>query len=201
VKQLPTDLSDYSGEYIPELEFENLSKDTLVKLLGEFARLLVCIAGIYDTVVTREVGPEKALELVEEVWQRQYDVQIPRVAKILNIKGDDVLTMFKVMQFTPDGYATGGQWKAKLNIIDKNDVIFTLTHCRTLEYFERHGQDFQIRGICGPDGQEWVALKKYAQFANPDIKVIALKNPPRSSPNEIACQWEFKLEPKHGECR
>jgi len=29
---------------------------------------------------------------------------------------------------------------------------------------------------------------------NPRVKVGALKLPPRGSPDEIACQWEFAME-------
>lgn len=196
MKELPTDMQDYSGEFIPGLQYENLSKDTLVRLLGEYARLLVAIDGMWNTVVAREIGPEKALEWETEVWERHYDVELPRIAKILNIKGDDVLTVFKLLQFTPDGYATGGQWVAKIDVKDTNDVLFTITRCATLEYFERHGQDVKTGGICGEGGLEEHALAKYAKFINPDIKIIPLKTPPRKSPDEIACQWEFKLEPK-----
>jgi len=194
MKELPTDLQEYGGEYIRELEYQNLSKDILVKLLGEYSRLLVAIDGMWNTIVAREVGSEKALEWETEVWGKYYDIALPRIAKILSIVGEDVLTMFKLMQFTPDGYATGGQWKADIDIKNKNDVVFTVARCRTLEYFERHGKDFNIKGVCGKGGLEEHAMTKYAQFANPKMRVIPLKLPPRKSPDEIACQWEFKIE-------
>jgi hypothetical protein len=35
-------------------------------------------------------------------------------------------------------------------------------------------------------------IEKY--FINPKVKVTPLKLPPRKSPDEIACQWEYKIE-------
>ena len=50
-----------------------------------------------------------------------------------------------------------------------------------------------------PERIKWVchvvepqAVAKYLN--NPKIKVTPLKLPPRKSPDEICCQWEFKLE-------
>jgi hypothetical protein len=39
------------------------------------------------------------------------------------------------------------------------------------------------------------AFDKIARFFNPKMKVTALKLPPRKSKDDVACQWEFKLEP------
>ena len=196
MKDLPTNLQDYSGEYIPELQYENLSKQTLVKLARQYSKLLVAIDGIWNNVVAKEVGFEKALDWETEVWERYYALDLPRIAEILNIQGDDVVTALKLMQFTPDGYNTGGQYVADIDVRSKNDVIFTIARCRTLEYFERHGHDYSIKRICCKGGVEELAFKKYTQFFNPNIQVTGLKLPPRKSPDDIACQWEFKLEPK-----
>jgi hypothetical protein len=194
MKELPTDLQDYSGELNTELRYENLSKDVLVKLLKEYARLLVATDGMWNTIIAKEVSPEKAIEWETQVWERHYDVEFPRIVKILNITGDDVVTMFKLMQFTADGYASGDQYKSDIDIKSKNHIVLTLTRCRTLEYFERHGADFNIKGVCGKGGLEEHAFNKYAHFINPKIKVTPIKLPPRKSPDEIACRWEFKLE-------
>jgi hypothetical protein len=37
-------------------------------------------------------------------------------------------------------------------------------------------------------------MKKYAEIINPAIQIRPLKTPPRQSPDEIACQWEFSIE-------
>jgi hypothetical protein len=37
-------------------------------------------------------------------------------------------------------------------------------------------------------------VRRQASLFNPKIKVEPLKLPPRNSKNEIACQWELRLE-------
>lgn len=42
--------------------------------------------------------------------------------------------------------------------------------------------------------QALVRLRRAGSLFNPRVKVGALKLPPRGSPDEIACQWEFAME-------
>jgi len=78
---------------------------------------------------------------------------------------------------------------AKVANIQLNTVVvLTVQKCRSLEFFEAH-QPERIYHVCHVNEKQ--VMEKY--LVNPDIKVTPLKLPPRQSPDDVACQWEFKL--------
>ncbi|MFC1944973.1 DUF6125 family protein [Chloroflexota bacterium] len=189
------ELSDYSGEYNPDIEYADFSKDVLVKLLKEYARLYLLHDGAWNTIVSRELGADRVCDLGNEAWEMTYNhSSLRKFTEALDIKGNDVLTYMKIIQMTPEGLATGGLWEYTVDIKNNNHVMMTISRCVSLEYFERHGLEEQITGVCGAGGMEEVAMEKYAHFVNPDIQIIPLKLPPRKGPDDICCRWEFKLE-------
>ena len=62
---------DYSGEFDPDLKFEDFSKDTLIKLLGVCAKLYQTVDGYWYMSVKERAGNEEALACDFWVWQRQ----------------------------------------------------------------------------------------------------------------------------------
>ena len=70
-------------------------------------------------------------------------------------------------------------------------VTMSVARCKSLEFYERTAPEM-IGPICHVLEKPIIEL----QLVNPNIKVTALKLPPRKSPDEIPCQWELKLEPK-----
>ena len=67
--------------------------------------------------------------------------------------------------------------------------MVTIRKCRTLEYLEAREPE-RIVPMCHVLGKP--VMEKY--LINPNIQVTPLKLPPRKSKDEIACQWEFKIE-------
>jgi hypothetical protein len=83
-------------------------------------------------------------------------------------------------------------FKVKCELINPNLGMATVLSCNTLLYAERHN-DSQIQKLACEE-LDVPLFTKTAHFFNPDMKVKVLKLPPRKSPDEIACQWEFRLE-------
>jgi len=54
-------LSDYSTDFNPDLRFEDLSKETLVRLLELYSRLLVTLDGFWYLSIKERVSNEEAL--------------------------------------------------------------------------------------------------------------------------------------------
>ena len=77
-----------------------------------------------------------------------------------------------------------------VEIINDNHLKVTCTHCVVLEFFERTNQLERIPAHC--QVMELEATKAY--MVNPNIEVTALKLPPRNSPDEICCQFEYKMK-------
>lgn len=184
------ELADYSGEFKPDLSFEDFSKEALVRLLTEYARVFLATDGYWYTLIRNRHGDEEALACEKIVWERTYTYDPRRITQAMNIQGKDVAACMKALRLSP-GFPIG-VFDYRIELKNPNHAILTVTHCPSLLFFEREkaGRDITIcHELEGP------TFQAYANFFNPAIKVTALKLPPRKSKDEIACQWEWKLEP------
>ena len=185
------ELQDYSGEFKPDLKLTDFSKEALVRLLVAASRMYLGADGMWTTVIRRRYGDDVALSCSKEVWDTNWKLELRRPMEAMNIKGNDIATMFKTWQVDP-GFAV--MFDIDFEIRDNGNYgLMTVKRCRTLEYCERHGDDWLLNLACNELDQPLIA--ESARFFNPGITTKALKLPPRKSKDEIPCQWEFRLEP------
>lgn len=182
------EISDYSGEFIPNLQYEDFSKDALIRMLGEYSRVYVALDGFYHSFLTERFGLEEAGRLGAEMWLKAGRLSIRRLKEVLDIGGNDVETLFKWLQVDPA--FSSGVYERSLELKDRNHGIITVTKCPSLEYFEKQGDGREVT-IC--QGEETDLFIGWPKLVNPEIEVTCLKIPPRSSRDDIACQWEYKL--------
>lgn len=186
---------DYSGEYDPDLEFEDFSKAALVRLLKAYRTIFVGLMGMWNTVNRERMEVEDAFALDAEVYERQLrKFYLPLLTRAMKIRGNDVLSLLKVFQVAPDG-AGGEFYEFERDIVGPNHAILTFTRCPSLSYFEATGSERDIHCLCGPGGVEERAFVEFCKYFNPDMKCRALQLPPRKSQQDICCRWEFKVEP------
>ncbi len=190
------ELADYSGPFTEHFKYEDFSREALLRLVKEYARVYVGYMGMWTSVLREHMSIEETYKLSNEVLVRTVKkFEAPGIAKAMNIKGNDVITLLKIMQSIPDG-AHPDFYPSEYKIINNNHVIFTVKVCPSLMFLEKSGDQKGIDLCCGVGGAEDLCIMEYAKFVNPDIKVKPVKLPPRKSKDEIACVWEFKLEPK-----
>ena len=72
--------------------FEELPKETLVKLLGAYLRAVMAVDGWWFTGVEQAVGMEKALEIDRFVWERAGRAEGQRLKQALSL-GDDATAL------------------------------------------------------------------------------------------------------------
>ena len=189
------ELKDYSGGLIsggtdPQMLLRSFSKEALANLLSQATRLYLRLSGDYENTITKRWGGDVSFECTVEAWDNHCPFNKESVCQALNIGGNDVEAYLKYMQMNPGlGLLYPMEWELK----SPNQGIMTVTRCISLEYFERTGQDEYIRKCCGPEGFEWHGFNLAARLFHPEMKVTALKNPPRKSKDEIACRWEVTL--------
>jgi len=186
------ELNDYSGPFNPNLSLKDFSKEFLIKLIHEYQHSWVILADSWLYSIKSRFGMANAQYCELESWCKLYERLMPYYIKLLgNIEDPmqaDVVSWIKAEQFTLDG--TMGYVPTDFEVVNKNDVIMTMTDCMGLRNFER----------VEPERTQWMCwvIEKAAMEAcvslNPKIKVIPLKLPPRKSPTDIACKWEVKLE-------
>jgi hypothetical protein len=182
------ELQDYSGEFRPNIKYQDFSKDALARLLTEYGRLGLALDGWWHTTVREKYGKDEAIKLEVATWERGIPYEQQRVMEALNIKGNDVATLFKELQMDPQ-YCLAIfdiTWDLKNN----NHGIFTVNRCRALEKFEKQGDMKTALEMCNLDIN---AFDKIAKFFNTNMKVNTLKLPTRKGPNDIACRFECKI--------
>ncbi|MDD5095855.1 MAG: DUF6125 family protein [Dehalococcoidia bacterium] len=192
------ELKDYSGNLKPDLKYEDFSKEALIKLLNEYARIFLATDGYWYSLIKQRYSDEEAMACELIVWDKCYTYDPRKISEAMNIKGHDVTACLKALSLSP-GFPMGFfDWTIDLQ--NPNYAIVTVNRCPSLLYFEREGEGRDFR-ICHE--LEPAAFQTHANYFNPAIKVTPLKLPPRKSEDEGPfCIWEWKLQEiangKHG---
>lgn len=191
------ELSDYSGPLKHDAGFEDFSRDALIKLLKAYSKIYLGYMGNWNSVMKQYMSADQLIKYETEVYIRTAkQLEAPQIMTALNIKGNDVITLLKIMQMLPDG-ARPEAYAPEYEIKNNNHVIYTIKTCPSLNYWEKIGDEKAIHLTCDPGGMEEVTMQIYAELINPDIKIIPVKLPPRKSKEEVACVWEIKVVPKN----
>lgn len=181
------EMDDYSGQYDPNLTFNDFSKDFILKLMQVWQYAWLHMTEAWYDAVKEKVDRETADVCETAAWCRIGERVNPRFAKVANIELKTVLDSFKCLQLPLDN-TTGGLFPAEVEIINPNHIIWTIPRCRSLEFFEAKAPD-RIKYVCYENEKR--VIERY--LINRKIKVTPLKLPPRKGPNEIACKWEAKM--------
>jgi hypothetical protein len=182
------ELEDYSCPFKPDLTFDDFSKEFLLKLMTVWQFAWLRMADSWYEAVSKRYGPEAANECNLEAWVKVGERVNPRYAKIANIQLNTVLDSLKCLQLPLDNNI-GPLYPVEYEIKNPNHVIMTIVQCRSLILYEKAAPQM-IEPICYK--LEEAVMKKYV--INSKVKVTPLKLPPRQSPEDVACRWEFKME-------
>ncbi len=186
------ELSDYSGEFRPQLRLQDFSSDRLVEFWHTACRLFVLIDGLWYSLVAEKLGEEKAIEWDSEVWRRELPREYSWVRQSGNIAGDDIASLLKFYQIDP---GVAGIMELDCALEGPHHGIITVKSCRALDYAERSHDTRLERGetpfMCELDAE---LVPQMAHRFNPRIKTSFPKLPPRESTDQVACIWDFKME-------
>jgi hypothetical protein len=182
------EMDDYSGPFDPNLTFDQFSKEFLLKLMHIWQYGWLHMTEAWYNAVKERFGVDAANDCETQAWETIGERVNPRFAKVANIELNTVVDSLKCLQLPLDN-TTGGLFPAEAKIINPNHVIWTIPRCRSLEFFEAKEPE-RIHHVCHVNEKK--IIERY--LVNRKIKVTPLKLPPRKSPDEIACQWEFTLD-------
>ena len=178
---------DYSSSFDPTFTHEKLAQKTLTRLLRATAEYMRRIDGHWYLSVMEKWGNDEAIDCDIKVWERLVIYEMKMLSSLLNIRGDDVVTVMKALQASPWSLT----YTCDIDTRSNDHAIVTYWNCPTLLALEREGKGREGL-ICQVLEPKLMGI--IAHYFNPNIRVTALKVPPRSSDSEICCQWEFKLE-------
>lgn len=170
-----------------DVKLESLTKRELIGLVKLSSRMILALDGFWYLSVKELGGNDKALEVDNRVWEQVMKFYVGELASLLGVKGRDVADYMRVMHPRPEGLVL----EERVEILGRNDAIRTVTYCPTIVAMEKEGQ--------GRDAIHCTAAclemrKKHTGLFNPAIKVTCLKKPPRQGPDDVFCQFEYRIE-------
>ncbi|MCX6000760.1 MAG: DUF6125 family protein [Chloroflexi bacterium] len=186
------ELNDLSGPFNPHLKYEDLSKEFLLKLDRSWQWSWLQLDAAWYDEVQKRFGMQVASGCDVEMWQRCGDRCNTRYAKIARIPLTNVVDSLKLVQLPLDN-ATGAIYPTQVDVKNENHAVLTVTRCPSLEWCERSAPE-RIVPMCQVN--EIQVNRSY--FVNRHIQLSATKLPPRRGPDDIACQWELKLDAPAG---
>ena len=182
------DVPDYSGPFDPQLTLQDFSKDALIRLLAAASKLYVGVGPMWVATMRKRFDDRTAFDFDKEVWQSGTLSEVRRVARALNITGNDVEAVFRYFQFSPGfGVLFGIDWDLR----SRDHGIMTVNRCSGVLWWERTGDQALQKYTC--EEVEVPMFQRIAEYFNPRMKATALKLPPRKGENDIACRWEFTI--------
>ena len=91
------ELKAYTGAFDPNLRLEDLSKEVLVNLLREYARLGLLLEAQFKSLIGQRFGAEAATDINLKARLVVEPTEMKTIKEILGIPGNDVVSMIKTM--------------------------------------------------------------------------------------------------------
>lgn len=183
------ELKDYSGPFIRDIKFEDLSKATLAKLLRAYCKELLTMDAYWQAQMRRRAGEEAERQCTLENWARIGKHEMKWTMEALNITDTDLESYVKVNQFLPS--FAQGIFDYDWELVDKKHAILTVKRCVAFTALRETDPD-RLNWTCTTFEQ--AGMDAYTQAFNPAIKTRPLKVGYHGDPDEIACRWEFYIE-------
>ncbi len=178
----PGGWADYSGEFDPDFELEDLSHTALVVVLQEFAVQSHLLLRGYLLSVTQHYGADEAARLRPQVFTGLAGLTAQRLRTAMAIDGDDSAAVAKVLQLHPMLYPRTYVGTA-IEVLDAERTRVALLACPALEE---------------ADGLTWFA--DLADAPHPALDAIVRAVNPRASCHPVATRpgeqlaWEAVID-------
>ena len=177
--------------------FADLSRTELATLVPELLLIgqLIDRSGMAWCIAS--FGREEMLQIAIEEWAGCSPIYTRRMQKALRYEGDDVITVFKGLQF--DIGAPPQFMDFRFTVHDRWHGEFHLDHCGALLDVEPMGPDY-VTGMCHTI--EDPTFDATAVATNPRAQVRPLHRPPRQpAERHPHCAWTVVIDPGHPEAQ
>lgn len=168
-----------------EFDLTKLSKEELIRLVKVYSRLFLAFDGFYFLVAEEKFGYQAALDLDTKAWEGYFPYEARLLRKTLGIREEGITGIIETLKqsaFVPC-------MEQRIEELSDKRAVFALYKCPSLEAMEKAGR---TEFTCEPVGTK--VFQKYAESMVPGVKVRFLDGPPRKSPEDVSCKWEFALE-------
>ena len=132
------ELKDYRGPFDPNLRFEDFSKETLVKLLKEYARLYIILHGSWHTLMREKYGDRVNIDLDCYQWMVSAPANAHFLSRALSIQPENVESYFKALQVDPAFPLA--LFDIEYELVTPDHGFMTCKRCTALDAYEAEGR-------------------------------------------------------------
>jgi hypothetical protein len=182
---------------LPRSRYAELSRAELAVLVPELLLIgqLIDRSGMAWCIAS--FGREEMLQIAIEEWAGCSPIYTKRMQRALNYGGDDVITIFKGLQF--DIGAPPQFMDFRFTVHDRWHGEFHLAHCGALLDVEPMGPNF-VTGMC--HDIEDPTFDATAVATNPRAQVRPIHRPPRQpADRQPHCSWTVIIDPSYPEAQ
>jgi len=166
---------------------ESIPKDKLADFIFMHLRDMWAVDGLYYLGIEEAFGTEAATEIDRKVWEVMGKIEARKIKGLFQIKGDDICSMINALRYS--GWAM--DLEDKEIIIEKDKAVLRNVKCRVQNTRLKKGlSEFGCKPV------RWGFLKSFAREFNPDIEVKCNVCPPDEHPDDLWCEWVFKIKEK-----
>jgi len=166
---------------------EDIPNDKLADFIFMHLRDMWAVDGLYYLGIEEDFGTEAATEIDRKVWEVMGKIEARKLKKLLEIDGDDVASMIWTLQHS--GWAL--DLEDKEIIVENDKTILRNVKCRVQNTRLKEGlSEFGCKPV------RFGFLRAFAKEFNPDIEVKCNVCPPDEHPDDLWCEWEFKMKGK-----
>lgn len=166
---------------------EEIPKNKIADFIFMHLRNMWAVDGLYYLGIEERWGTKAATEIDRKVWEVMGKIEARRIKKFFNIIDSDISSFMKALSYS--GWAL--DLENKEIIIEKDKAILRNTKCRVQNTRIAKGLgEFACKPV------RFGFLKSFAKEINPDIVVTCNVCPPDPHPDDLWCEWEFKIKRK-----
>ena len=172
------------GRELDRKLIEGLPREKLADFIFLHLRDMWAVDGLYYLGIEKEYGTKAATEIDRRVWEVMGKIEARRIKDLLEIKGNDIPSVMGALQYS--GWALDLEDKEIL--VENDRGIVRNVKCRVQNTRLKKGLDeFGCKPV------RWGFLKSFAKEFNPDIVVDCKVCPPDEHPDDLWCEWEFRV--------
>ena len=168
-----------------QLELEKMSKEELIAMVKAHSRLFLALDGFWFLAVEEAYGYDAALEVDLDVWNKYFPYEAKYLRKKLDLKKEGIPGIVEVLKncaFAP------AMSKVVVSEASEERGDIGYYDCPSLLAMEKAGRD-QFTCNAGE-----CLFDNFAKSIDPAVKCRMIGGPPRKSPEDVSCRWEFTKE-------
>lgn len=181
------ELNDYSGDFRPDLSFDDFSREFVLELIKSWQWSWMHLDHAFFEQFILRNDLTSAFDMDMAGWLRVATRINPVFAEIAGIPMTNVVDCHKALQLPLDN-TMGEMWDTKIRFVDEFESVHDVPQCPALSWIEDHAPE-RITGLCQLDRQ---VIERYK--INMDVELTPVRLPPRESKDHSPCAWQLKLD-------